>query len=134
MVIDSSALLASHERDQHAELGRLHARSEIIAPILLAFEVGQVIHAKKPGAFGASADERARLVATLLGGIELVAPDEETWRRIGELAEEDGLSYYDAAFLELAQTAQGVLLTEDDRLARAAMQRLGKTRVIRMTR
>lgn len=133
-MIDSSALLASHEREQHAEIGRLHARASLIAPALLGFEVGQVVHCKKPAAFGNSQEERAGLVETLLGGIELVQPDDATWRRVGELAESEGLSFYDAAFLDLAIAREAALLTEDDRLASRAMPRLGKARVMRMTR
>lgn len=134
IVIDTSALVASHERDQHGEIGRLHARSDLIAPTLLAFEVGQVVHVKKPGAFGSSAAERAELVETLLDGIELVPADDATWRRIGELAEKEALSFYDAAFLELAVSKGAILLTEDDGLARSAARYLGKARVMRMTR
>lgn len=134
IVIDSSALLASHEREQHEELGRLHARSDIIAPVLLGFEVGHVVHSKKPEAFGASAEERAAFVDALLMGVTLVDPDEGTWRRVGALAEADDLSFYDAAFLELAIEREATLLTEDDRLAKSAVRRIGKTRVMRMTR
>ena len=134
VVIDTSALVASHEREQHAELGRLHTRSDLIAPTLLAFEVGQVVHSKKPASFGDTPEERAALVETLLGGIDLVVADERSWRRIGELAEEEGLSFYDAAYLELAEARGATLLTEDEKLAKCAVRRIGKKRVMRMTK
>jgi predicted nucleic acid-binding protein len=134
VVVDSSALLASHERDQHAELGRLHATARLLAPALLAYEVAQVVHAKRPDAFGSSRAERADLVATLLSDIELVTPDAPAVARIAELAEREGVSVYDAAFLELAIERSAALLTEDDKLARVAAKRIGKTRVMRMTR
>jgi len=134
VVIDTSALVASHEREQHAELGRLHARASIIAPALLAYEVGQVIHAKKPSAFEASASERADLVSALLGSIDLITPDDDSLRRSGELAEKERLSFYDASFLELAISRDASILTEDDKLAKIAIRVLGPTRVMRMTR
>lgn len=78
VVIDTSALLASHEREQHEELGRLHARTTLIAPVLLGFEVGHVIHRKRAEAFCKTAAQRTELVTTLLSDIELVAPDQTT--------------------------------------------------------
>ena len=134
MVIDTSALLASHERGVQDKLERLHARSIMLAPALLAYEVAHVVHAKRPDAFGSSADERADLVATLLLGIELVEPTPESTRAAGALAEELKLSVYDASFLGLAASRKASLLTEDQALARAATAKLGKTRVIRASR
>lgn len=134
VVIDTSALLSSHEHDDHAQLERLHARAEVIAPVLIGFEAGQVVHAKRPGAFADSPTKRGAYVETLLEGIGLVTPDAGAWARIGELAEQEKLSFYDAAFLDLAIERDAALLTEDDRLAKAALRRLGKTRVMRLGR
>ena len=134
VVIDTSALLASHERAVQDKLERLHAQSVMIAPTLLAYEVANVVHAKRPEAFGASTADRAALVATLLLGIDLVEPTDESIRAAGALAEELKLSAYDAAFLALAASRGASLLTEDQALARAAAKKLGKTRVIRVSR
>lgn len=53
---------------------------------------------------------------------------------MGALAEREELSFYDAAFLDLAIERDAILLTEDDRLSKAAVRNIGKTRVMRMTK
>lgn len=80
-----------------------------------------MVHRKAARAFGPDVAARQALMDALLEGVsfdEGVAP--AVRRRVGELAEACGLSYYDAAYLELAERRKARLLTEDARLADAA--------------
>lgn len=107
----------------------LLAERGLQAPALLAWEVGNVVHRKYAGRIGRSFEERAALVASLLAPIELLPADEAMVRRTGQLAEEHGLTFYDAAYLEAAgRREDGLLVTEDGKLLRIAARVLGKDR------
>lgn len=110
----------------------LHDRAAFIAPSLLAFEIGNVVHAKKPAVFGRTPPDRVDLVRTLLSDVSLVETDDAARARAGPLAEEERLSFYDACYLDLAASRRAALLTEDERLAKAAARRLPKGRVLRL--
>lgn len=101
----------------------------IRAPSLVAYEVGQVVHVKDPDAYGADVRARQDAVDTVLRGIERVPATADGTRRTGGLAERHGLSFYDAAYLELAaRDGSGILITEDRRLKTAAVDELGTAR------
>lgn len=135
IVIDASAtllatspLVVPEAAERWAELMRDH---EAVAPALLAFEVGNVIHRKRPAEFGGSLDARLHAVGTALEGIALLPLEAGDVEAIARVCEEEQLSFYDAAYLELAERDdEALLVTDDDRLRRAATRRLGAERVL----
>lgn len=126
VVLDASALLdgVDARRPEWGEAVRdLQARHPCLAPALLAWELGNVIHRKHPDVFGPA---RAQLLEVLLEGVGLVEPDAASRRRCGELVAASGLTFYDAAYLDLAASeAGGVLVSQDRRLVAAARERGG---------
>lgn len=134
-VLDTSALLKGTETDERgsASLARrirphLAETFGLRAPWLAAWEVGNVIHTKRPSSFGSSRQERQELVDVILTGIELDAPSPFHRARTGRLSEDHGLTIYDAAYLELAEREDGVLVTEDHELLEAGRSELGVER------
>jgi predicted nucleic acid-binding protein len=133
--VDASALLASAEpgRDDLAAAGEALAGGvPLMAPALLAWEVANVVHAKRPEAFGADVAARRALVALLLDGIVLHPPTPAHLLDVARLAHEHRLSAYDAAYLALAVSHRAILVTEDAKLHRAAAKELGATRAWRL--
>lgn len=136
-VLDASTLLkgaADEEREPGADHARrilppLAERYGLAGPSLLAWETANVVHRKHPEAFGDGVYDRADLVRLLLDGIELVGPDPEEVRLAGRLAEEHDLTVYDGAYLRLAASRDGLLVTEDGPLRRAGEEVLGADRV-----
>lgn len=126
VVLDASALLDGADA-RHPERGEtvrdLQARFRCLAPALLAWEVGNVVHRKHPDAFGTTPAARAAFVETLLEGVDLVPSDGAARARCGALVAELGLTFYDAAYLELAMARGGVLVTQDRRLLQWARER-----------
>lgn len=134
-VVDASALLATAEpgREDFAEAGELLATAaDVWAPALLAWEVANVVHRKRPAAFGPDAKARAALTAALLDGVDLVAPDDDHLREVARLVHEHGVSAYDAAYLALAVVEDALLVTEDARLHAAAKREIGAQRAWRL--
>lgn len=137
-VMDASALLKGIEGQPDGEYGELareirpHLAEKFClqAPHLAAWEVGNVIHAKKPEAFADSVEERRELVELLLTGVELDNPEAFERGRTGRLAEEHELTFYEAAYLELADREEGLLLTEDEKLLEAARSEVGVDRAM----
>lgn len=132
VVLDTSALLESAEASRvgwREALLHLQTTYPFASPTLLASEAGNVIHRKRPAAYGRDAQERAELLEVLLLDIELVPTDAAARRLAGDLAAELALSFYDAEFLALAAQREGsVLLTQDGQLLRAAKAKLGAPR------
>jgi predicted nucleic acid-binding protein len=136
-VVDASALILlaqSAAADPRAELAHralpaLHESHGLGAPAMLAWELAQVVHRKRADEWATTGD-RQRVVQLLLEGIVLVAPEPQRLARAGRIAEELGLSVYDASYLEMAESDGATLLTEDARLARAAQRLLGESRVL----
>jgi predicted nucleic acid-binding protein len=131
IVIDSSVVLAWCFRDERTEAtGRLleRARTEAIAvPILWHLEIANVL-ALAERRRRITMAESAELIA-LLETLEVVV-DEETWSRaftrILDVAREERLTAYDAAYLELAMRLGIPLASKDQELCDAA-ERVGVT-------
>lgn len=124
IVLDASALLdgADASRPEAAETLRdLQARHPCRAPALLAWELGNVIHRKHPDVFG---PRRVELVEVLLDGVDLESSDEPSRARCATLVAETPLTFYDAAYLDLALSVpSGVLVSQDRRLVSVARER-----------
>lgn len=134
-VMDASALLKGVEKgdDGDGDLSRrirprLAERFGLAAPLLAAWEIGNVVHTKKRPAVGGSAEQRREVVELLLTGVELDEPDGFQRGRTGRMAEDHELTFYDAAYLELAERREGILVTEDQRLLEAGRSELGVDR------
>jgi len=133
--VDASALLATAEpgREDLAEAGEaLAAHADLIAPALLSWELANVVHVKRPSAFGADVAARHALVEALLEGVEQVGPSAALLADCARLAHAHRLSAYDAAYLSLALAEEAILVTEDARLHRAAAKELGADRAWRL--
>lgn len=135
-VVDASALVLlaqTEESDPRAAraadvLPRLGESHGLGAPALIAWEIGNVIHRKRAGQWS-TADQRARVARAVLSGVVHVAPGPERVDRAGRLAHAHGLSFYDAAYLELAHSDDAcILLTEDRALHESARRALGDAR------
>lgn len=136
VVVDTSALLdaADSTRPPWGEaLTTLMGERGAVAPELLAYEAGNVVHRKHPRAFGETARERAVVLEVLLEGVERVPSTEDSRTRSARIAEETGLTFYDAAFVDLAEEREGsLLLTQDEKLAAVGKDRLGGERCLRL--
>lgn len=84
-------------------------------PSLLAYEVAHVLHRRFRGM---PAAEKAEVLTALLLGIRLEEAMPEPTFAI------DGLTYYDASYLEIARRRGATLVTADKPMA-AAAKRLG---------
>ena len=128
VVIDSSiALTWCFEDEASPETDTLFERVRddgAIVPGLWRLELGNVLlQAEKRGRIGAGdVATRLDLVADLP-----ISVDQETtaraWREILAMARAEGLTTYDATYLELAMRLGLPLLTKDAELARAAKRR-----------
>ena len=123
LILDASALLdgVDASRPEWGETVRdLLARHPCAAPALLAWELGNVVHRKHPEVFG---PRRAETLETLLECVDLVPSGAEARRRCGDLVAATGLTFYDAAYLDLARSAsEGGLVSQDRRLLAAARE------------
>lgn len=129
VVVDTSffmsAVLCSFTDDEASSAADfiedlISKNGQIVVPQLFWFEIGNVLlNASKPKKDGSP----ARITKTQLLQIEnLISelpiytdaqPDSQTRMRIRELAENYGLTYYDASYLELAQRKDLELKTFD---------------------
>lgn len=123
LVIDASALIDLLPRSELAE--HIHTQYDVAAPALVQWETGHVIHTA-PRVFGDLA-RRKKIVATLLSPLRLIDQRARSGP-IADLVETHGLSFYDAAYLQLAIDEAAVLLTEDRKLLAAATKVLGSDR------
>jgi predicted nucleic acid-binding protein len=119
MVLDASVilevLLRTPESDAIADR-ILTAREPLHAPHLLDLEVAQVL--RRYVARGEVTEPRSREALEVLTVFPLTRYSHEPLlRRIWELRE--SLTAYDAAYVALAESLGGTLLTRDQRLARA---------------
>ena len=125
LVVDASARV---DTLRHAKLaGHLFANYDVCAPTLLRWEVGSVVHGRNAAAFG-EPKTRDAVVATLLRHVRLV---DQAGREaaIAEQVRKHGLTFYDAAYLQLALDEDADLVTHDKQLAEAATKALGGWRV-----
>jgi predicted nucleic acid-binding protein len=118
IVVDASIVavaLADDGPDGDSARARLRGE-DLTAPELLDLEVASVL--RKQHATGALDDRRAALALDDLQAMPIRrAPHRHLLRRCWELR--DNLTVYDAAYVALAELLQIVLLTADQRLARA---------------
>lgn len=138
MVLDASALLELVRRmeddAQHLSgaLLELHGLFRVVAPDILGYELANVLSSERH----LEVDDdtvRDRLLRLLLADVRLVGLDLEDVRRILHIARQEGLSAYDAAYLELASRDDRTpLVTEDRRLLAAADSMLGAGRAFRV--
>ena len=127
LVVDASALLAlllgegeaSFRKTLQANLQRYGG----FAPPLLWYEIGNTLHV---GIRKKRLDsEFARFVIEQASRYSIISDKRDpslTWSRCFELASEQGLTVYDASYLELALARHSVLATLDKALVRAARQ------------
>jgi predicted nucleic acid-binding protein len=118
IVVDASIVvvaLADDGPDGDAARARLRGE-DLSAPELLDLEVASVLRRQR--AAGALDDRRAVLALDDLQAMPIRrAPHRHLLRRCWELRE--NITVYDAAYVALAELLQTILLTADQRLARA---------------
>lgn len=128
-VVDASVLVLAAcdpRGDPRAELVQIlwpeaADRGELTAPAILAWEVANVVHHKRPNLFGPDVEARLALVQALLASVRLTSWSDEDVQGIAHATEEHGLTAYDAAYLALATRGDDAhLVTEDRRLLSAA--------------
>jgi predicted nucleic acid-binding protein len=123
-VLDASALGAVPFIEQAADTvrDRLHGAS-LLAPYLLGHEIANVCHKKIRG----NPQQRSAILLQFAAweeiGVELVEVD---YYDLPQLAEQFGLTTYDAGYLWPARHLDAELVTLDRQLARAAAM-LGHT-------
>lgn len=127
-VVDASFLLTLLPGDADQSLladayPSLREELEFVSSALLAWETGNTIHGRRRQQFGSSTAERKALHRTLLEGIRLEPLSGPLVGRSADLAEDHGLTFYDASYLALAASmSDAVLLTQDRRLLVTARQ------------
>lgn len=130
--MDASALLDSLDADKPEWMdgyGRLAAEYDLVAPSLLSYEVGNVIFGRRAKHYGRSAAERIDRFETLLLDVELREPTSESRASGADVAQRYGLTFYDAAYLELAAgIPESLLVSHDAGLIAAARKALGLSR------
>lgn len=100
------------------------------APSLLAWEAGNACLGPRASAPG-DVQERAQILLGLLSQVALRDPTPESLLATMRLASEHGLTFYDAAYLELAtRGASSVLITQDRELLAAARAAIGPNRAL----
>lgn len=124
LVLDASARIATLARPHL--LPHLVGAFDVCAPTLFRWEVGNAVHGRGARGFGDLA-RRKRLVATMLAPVRLVdqAGREDA---IADVAVRTGLTFYDAAYLQLALDEHSPLVTEDRRMLDEAAKVLGPNR------
>lgn len=120
-VVDASALVAVIFGEPAAESAAVRLRAaQLVAPTLLAYEVTSVCLAK----IRRNPEQRSDLLAAFANwtelGIELLSVDQAG---VLAVAEQSGLSSYDAGYLWLAEQLDAELVTLDRRLANATRAR-----------
>lgn len=129
-MFDASVLIwgAGEPGDAKAERARrvqlaVGKVAELRAPMILVYELGEWLRRSEN-------DPKAALRAAegLLTSVALVVPTAERFRRILTLAGAASLSFYDASYLAVAEEDDGILVTEDQALLRAARSLVGPGR------
>lgn len=115
-VLDASALAKrfldqSHAADYRAWHAKAILRSQLVAPNLIRYELGQVLSREA----GSDLEVRASLLRHVLAGLAFEDPEPGQ-----PFAFTPPLSYYDAAYLALAKGRSCTLVTYDAKLLKAA--------------
>lgn len=129
MIVDASVALLpflpelpSPQRQRLAEV-LVQATMEVgaRAPRLYGYEVGHAVFDKRSRKFGARSDQEDAY-RRMLHMVTFEAPAEETLIAVGKLVR-PGLSFHDAAYLEMAGRTRDVLVTADHELHVGARRR-----------
>ena len=132
IVVDASAVIdgsSPANEEWFAAWSEVLDAAPLLAPALLAWEIGNVVHGRGGARFGRDEASRATAVETMLEGIELVGTDEPTRQACGTVARKLALTFYDASYLELAvREDDRLLLTQDAALLAAGRKALGAKR------
>lgn len=135
LVIDASALLDTMDTERPQCLDafiELMAVHDCASPALVSWEVGNVMCSRRAHLFGKTPAERASKTHELLAGILLDAPRSASRAASAALAQAHGLTFYDAAYLELARRLEAdVFVSHDEALLRAARKELRGRAVVR---
>lgn len=122
IVCDASVLAAIAFGEPDSDAARSLVRSRrLLAPALLRYEMAQVAVRKCAHHPAGASQILQALVASLRLPIRTLEP---SWLNVIELARAEGLSAYDASYLQLAAELGVPLATLDGRLGRVA-ERLG---------
>lgn len=135
-IVDTSALIDTIQVGND-EWGKAfaHAQSkyDVLAPLRVVYEVGNIVHRKHPTVFGKDLAERQLVVREILQGVRIAPFEPASIERAGEITEKHGVTYYDATFLDLAiQTKDSILLAQDDKLLDAGKKALSKDRALNL--
>lgn len=125
IVVDTSALI--HTLTERALASHLVANYDQIAPRLVQWEVGNVVHFKEPATFGDI--KKRKLVARVLLKHVRVLDQDARLDEIADLVDKFRLTFYDAAFLQVAIDEKSDILSEDKKLLAASTNALGAARV-----
>ena len=119
VVVDASVIAPALSVDEHVLGEHLRERLErerLVAPALIDLEVASAWRGQARG--GQLHDRRAEAALADLAALPLErVPHGPLMRRIWDLR--DNLSAYDASYVALAESLDTILLTGDERLARA---------------
>ncbi|WP_294429346.1 type II toxin-antitoxin system VapC family toxin [uncultured Treponema sp.] len=135
-VIDTSyfmsTILVAYTSDENSEAqaflqNLIEKNGQIIVPQLFWFEIGNVLlnaaKPKKDGSAGRITKAQLNEILMDIAALPIYTdfqPDSETRSRILSIALDEGLSYYDATYLELALRKDVALKTWDKALRQAA--------------
>ncbi len=111
-------------------LQRARRIGQVVAPMILASECGNVVHRKHPQEYGPSVESRAAALELMLRQASLLPAGEEMRSLAGALVAKHGLSFYDAEYLAAAISQEATLITEDGRLRTVASHVIGSTRAL----
>lgn len=132
-IVDTSALVDTVQMGSDAwanAFAHVQSKYDVIAPLRVVYEVGNIVHRKHPNVFGKDLKERQQVVSEILQGVRIVPWEPSSVPRAGELAEKHNVTFYDATFLDLAhQTRDSILLVQDEKLHEGAAKLLGEGRV-----
>jgi predicted nucleic acid-binding protein len=118
VVLDASALVKRILAERDSQVFRAwftrNEESRFVAPTLIFYETGLVLEKNMPKA---DPSELRTLHSRLLAGIALVPPEESSWEST------DGLTFYEAQYLDLAARLRAPLVTADDRMRAVAAKK-----------
>lgn len=132
-VLDASALLVAGlpGGEQHGvTLDRMARTGTVSGPAILASDCGNVIHRKRPRDFGVTSVSRTTALELLLARVEVVPSTPAHRELAGQVAENEGLCFYDAEYVAAAALSDAVLVTQDRPLRAAAARVLGDSRAL----
>ncbi len=119
IVVDASVAVKWYNLEQHTERALRLRRDygtrkvDLLAPYLVNYEVANSLRYNPD--FGLD-DLRSALDDLLSMQMDLVLLDEALVRMASELSFKHGVTFYDAVYLALAETADILLYTADDKL------------------